>query len=129
MRAALLTSPSSTSAELMYTTRIPKIGEAANVPVEIVYIKEEHYSYPPGTNANSSGSAVSAVHYKSTADRLKQMDEHETIRKKNEETVQEDRCEDVQFPTKFQEQRQAFSEMLTEAKSEGNAHLGGINVF
>lgn len=55
-------------------------GEVANVPVEMVYIKDERYSYLPDTHANNSERSVSAVNYKAISDRLDHIAEQKAVK-------------------------------------------------
>lgn len=105
-----------------------EVGKVVNVLEEIVHNKEEGYSYPFGTRASTSSSPVSAVHYKLTHDRLKQMAKHESIEEKKEEKLKKEWCEDVQLPAKFERHRPAFPEMLTKYKSIWDGQFGRINV-
>lgn len=73
---------------LIYHSRnTRKVGEVANAPVAIVHIKDESYSYYLGVYANDSDSSVNAVKYKSTSDRLGQIEECEAVKKKNEQAL------------------------------------------
>lgn len=70
-RAAYFTSPSQTSARLMYTfVKHPKVSEVGTVPVEICHIKDERFSYRSGVYASNSENSVLTVLYKPTPDRL-----------------------------------------------------------
>lgn len=61
-----------------------KTGEVANVPRKVFHIKDEHFSYQSVSYDSNSDNYVHAVHYEPILDRLKQIAEHETVKKKVE---------------------------------------------
>lgn len=62
--------------------QLPKaliVGKAANVPVTIFHIKDEHCPYEFGTNANNNASSINAVFYKPAASCFENMAEYEVV--------------------------------------------------
>lgn len=46
------------------------VGEVANVPVQIVHIKDERQSYHHDVHSKNGDSIANDIHYKTTPDRL-----------------------------------------------------------
>lgn len=98
---------------LTFTDLSKKVGEVASAPEEIFYIQYNLFSYLSGAHANND-SSVNVVYYKPTPNRLDQMAEHEVVKERDEETLKEDRREDLHLSVKFEHHRPAFSDMLTD---------------
>lgn len=78
---------------------------------------------PPRAHVCSSESPVSPVTYKSTPYRLEWTAEHEAVKQKAEETLNNDRLKKVLLCDWLQQHHQAFLEMLTEFQSIGDGAL------
>lgn len=77
------------------------VGQAANSPQEIVYIKDDRFPYSTGEEVSENDSLVNTVHYKPTPDNLNQVTGHEAVRYGDKETIKKDWYKDTQLPTKF----------------------------
>lgn len=76
--------------------------KAATMPGEVVYITDQHYPCPTGAQASTVNSFVNVVQYRTTPDHLGKMDEHRTVKEKDEEVLQKNWLENVRIPTRFE---------------------------
>lgn len=74
-----------------------RVCEVAKAPVSIFHMKEERDQYPPGAQANNSGSSVNSVRYRRAFDRLEQMEKQKAVKEKDEEYLKKDRGEENQL--------------------------------
>lgn len=80
-------------------------GELADVPVEIVHIRDKLYSNTCSVQAHYSDCYFSTVHYKHATDCLKQMTEDEDVRERDSKSLENNWSEDVQLPAKTEQYR------------------------
>lgn len=105
-----------------------KVSEVADVTKEIVHIEGDRFFYLSGTKATKCDRPVNVVHYKRTPDRLKQMDNHEVVKEKDEAILKKDWKVDVPLRAKFKDHQPAFLEILKEYESMWDKHRGRIIV-
>lgn len=104
-----------------------KVGEVADVSVEVDHVNDERFSYRFGTHTNNSDDSVYDIPYKPAFDRLEQIANLEVVNEKKEESLDKDCRGDVQLPDKFKFRRTAFLKMLGKFEGMLKGHVGQIN--
>lgn len=96
----------------VYLLKHQMVGKVADVAQEIVLIEDERVPYLSGAHVNNSDISVNSIHYKSTPDRLAQLEKHEAVKEKYEEKLKMNWREDALLSAKFRAHRLPFLEML-----------------
>lgn len=94
-----------------------KVGEVADMAVEVVCINHKQLSYPSCTQATRIDSIIYDVHLKPAPHCLDQMAKNEAVEEKDKEKPKKELREGVQLPRKFKNDRPAFSKMVGEFES------------
>lgn len=97
----------------------PKVGEVADVTVEIVHIIDARFMDISGAHASNNYSSVHDVYYKPTRDRLEQMTIHEAVKENKKEKPKRNCREDVQLLANFKMHRPAFWNLWKISRSCG----------
>lgn len=103
-------------------------GLFENTPAEVVYIKNEHYSYLQGTHLSNSDRSVYTVHHRPTANSLEQFAAGEALKENDQKAINNNLREDVQLRTRFQYHWQCLLQRLTELKTMSDGLLSCINI-